>query len=256
MGPMLRQTLFALVLLPAAASGQTVQLSYSAYAAGLNVVNMDAALALAPTSYRLRLVYRTAGTFGVFIRGQQDTTVEGQFANGRAQPQRFVSTGVMRGEPRMTVIDYVGGRPAIRQLTPPSEQEREPVPPDQQRGTIDTLSAMAELIRKVNDTGRCDGKAMTFDGRRLAELSARTVGLEFLGSTHLSSFTGAALHCEFDGRMLGGFKMEDDRESMQRPQHGNAWFAAVTPGGPMIPVRISFRTRWFGDAAMFITARD
>jgi hypothetical protein len=253
---MLRHALLALALLPFAARAEPIQVSYGAYAAGLNVVNMDAAFDVTPTRYRVHLVYNTVGTFGFVIRGHQDTTVEGQFVAGRAAPERFYSTGVMRGAPRLTAMDYVGGNPVLRQLAPPTEHEREPVPPELQRGTIDTLSAMAQLVRQVNETGRCDGRALMFDGRRLAELSARTVGQEFLPPTSLSNYSGNALHCDFDGRQLAGFMLDEDRERLQRPQHGSAWFAAITPGGKLIPVRISFRTRWFGDATMYLKARD
>lgn len=253
---MLHRLALIAVLLPASAVADPVQVHYAAYAAGLNVVQMDAALDIQPQRYRLRLAYHTAGTFSVFVRSQQDTTVDGTFAAGRAVPTRFVSTGVLSGAQRLTEIDYRGGQPVIRQLVPPNGGEREPVPDERQRGTIDTLSAMAQLIHRVNETGSCDGAARTFDGRRLAELRAVTVGFEELPPTRLSSYAGRALHCSFEGRQLGGFSLDQDRARLQQPQPGQAWFAAITPGGPMIPVRISFRTRWFGDATMFIAPAE
>ena len=127
------------------------------------------------------------------------------------------------------------------------------MPAEQQRGTIDTLSAMAQLLDQVNRTGRCDGVVQTFDGRRLASLRSWTVGMAPIPPSSVSSFSGPALHCEFEGRQLGGFMLDEDRATLQRPQRGNAWFAAVSPGGPMLPVRISFHTRWFGDATMYLT---
>jgi Protein of unknown function (DUF3108) len=252
---LLRACLF-LLLFPLAAQADPVQAHYDAYAAGLNVLSLDAGLDVSPSSYRLRLDYHTTGAFGLFVHSQQDTTVLGTFATGRPLPSRFVSRGVLRGEPRATEIDYREGQPVLRQLVPPNDQEREKVPEEQQRGTVDTLSAIAQLIRQVNQTGRCDGSARTFDGRRLAELRAWTVGLEDLPPTRLSSFTGRALHCDFEGRQLGGFKLDEDRATLQRPQRGSAWFASVSPGGPLIPVRISFRTHWFGDATMFLAAKE
>jgi hypothetical protein len=33
---------------------------------------------------------------------------------------------------------------------------------------------------------------------------------------------------------------------------GTAWFASLVPGGPKIPVRIAFHTRWFGEATMYL----
>ena len=252
---MIRRALIALILLPFAARAEPVQARYAAYAAGLNVINLDAGFDITPSAYRVQIVYRTAGTFGFMVRGQQDTTVQGQFVADRAVPQRFYSAGVMRGQQRLTVIDYAGGQPIVRQLVPPTGNEREPVPAELQRGTIDTLSAMAQLVRQVNETGRCEGRVTTFDGRRLAELTARTVGTDSLAPSSMTSFTGNALHCDFEGRQLGGFMLDEGREQLQRPQHGSAWFAAITPGGQKIPVRISFHTRWFGDATMYLVER-
>lgn len=239
--------------LPALAQGTTAH--YAAYAAGLNVINLDARFELSPDLYRLQIEYQTAGTFGFFVRSQQTTTVTGGLSGGRAVPRRFVSSGVLRGEQRVTEIDYQNGQPLIRQLVPPNDSERETVPAAEQRGTIDTLSAMAQLIDQVTRTGRCDGTVRTFDGRRLASLRAWTVGTATIPPSTVSSFSGPALHCEFEGTQLGGFMLNQDRQQLQKPQRGSAWFAATVPGGPVLPVRISFRTRWFGDATMYLADR-
>ena len=249
-------TTVALLLIPLAAQADPVQVSYATYAAGLNVLNMDATFDVTPTQYRARLDYHTAGTFGLFLRGGQDTTVSGRFDQGRPAPVRFYSAGSMRGQTRVTQIDYTNGQPVVRQLIPPNEEEREDVPMDRRANTVDTISAMADLIRQVNQTGRCDGHVVTFDGRRLSELTARTVGVEILPPYSRSSFTGQALHCAFEGRQLAGFKLDEDKAEQSRMQRGDAWFAAIAPGGQKIPVQISFHTVWFGEATMYITARQ
>lgn len=251
---MLIRICLLLSLLPVGVRAETATAHYAAYAAGLNVLVMDARFDLSPADYRLQLDYRTTGAFSLFVRSQQSTVVQGALAAGNATPVRFTSSGVLRGEQRVTAIDYREGQPIIRQLVPPNDKERESVPEAEQRGTIDTLSAMAQLISQVTRTGRCDGTVRTFDGRRLATLRSWTVGSEVLPPSTVSSFSGPALHCEFEGRQLGGFMLDESRETLQRPQRGSAWLAAVSPGGPILPVRISFHTRWFGDATMFIAA--
>jgi hypothetical protein len=243
--------LLALLLLPAPAAA--LDAHYEAYAAGVNVVDMDASFDVKADRYHVRIEYRTVGALGLVVSSRQATTVDGRFdAAGRAVPERFFSSGTLRGSPRVTQIDYRDGKPSVRQLVPPNDGEREDVPPAQQAGTVDTLSAMAELIRKVNATGRCDGQVTTFDGRRLASMAARTSGPQPLDPSGRSSYAGPTLRCEFSGRQLGGFKLDEDRATLARPQQGTAWFAAATPGGPMIPVRIAFRTPWFGEATMYL----
>ena len=115
---------------------------------------------------------------------------------------------------------------------------------------------MAQLVRQVNATGRCEGRSRTYDGRRLAELTARTAGREVLEQTSRSSFAGPALRCDFEGRQLAGFRLDADRTAAQRPRRGTAWFAATTPGGPMIPVRIQFETDLIGNLTMYLAAPE
>lgn len=248
----------ALVLLgavSAAGPAAAVEAHYQVYAAGLNVVDIDAQLDVSAERYRVKIGYRTVGAFDLVLHGQQDTTAEGRFAGTRPMPERFYSAGVLRGAARVTQIDYRGGEPSVRQLVPPNDTEREAVAAAEQAGTVDTLSALAQLMQQVNATGRCDGRVRTFDGRRLSELEVRTAGEQVLERTGRSSFAGPTLRCDFVGRQLGGFTLGEDRERLQRPQEGTAWFAQAVPGGPKIPVRVAFRTRWFGDATMYLAAR-
>ena len=237
----------------AAAAAEPIRAHYEVYAGGFNVIKLDADFTLTPQDYRIHMVLRTAGTLSAVLRAEQDTTVQGRFVANRPQPIRFYSYGHSRGRQRITLVDYPAGQPDIRQLVPPAaDDEREPVPPDQQRNTIDTLSAMAQLVRQVGSTGRCEGKVVTFDGRRLAELSARTAGQEVLAPNDRSSFSGPALRCNFVGRQLAGFKKDEDRQKLDQPRTGSAWFAPLTPGSQPVPVRVTFQTGLFGDAVMYI----
>ena len=245
-----------LLCLSPAAHAQPVNAHYAAYSTGLNVLRLDAELAIGPRDYRVHLTYHSAGTVGALVRAERDTTVEGVFNGDRPTPRRFYSFGHFRGRPRVTQIDYPKGQPEIRALNPPNEEEREPVPPADQVGTIDSVSAMAQLVRQVNATGRCEGHSRTYDGRRLAELSARTAGREVLEQTSRSSFAGPALRCDFEGRQLAGFRLDSDRGKAQRPRRGTAWFAATTPGGPLIPVRIQFETDYIGNLTMYLAAPE
>lgn len=254
----MRHLAAVLILLccPLAARAQTVRAHYAAYTTGLNVLRLDADIAISPRDYRVHLTYRTAGTVGVLIHAEQDTVVEGLFAGNRPVPRRFYSAGHLRGRARVTLIDYLNGQPEVRTLTPPNEEEREPVVPADQAGTVDTLSAVAQLVRQVNASGRCEGRSRTYDGRRLAELTARTAGQEVLEPTGRSSFAGPALRCDFEGRQLGGFRLDVDRTTAQRPRRGTAWFAATAPGGPMIPVRMQFDTDLIGSLMMYLAAPE
>ena len=241
--------------LPAPASPGPVALhaSYGAYAAGVPVADVEAGFSFGPGTYHMKLGYHTTGMVGFFFRGHQLDFVQGSWRGRDAVPAHFLGQGNWRGADRHAEIEYQQGKPIIRALEPPNEGEREHVPDSLQANTIDTLSALAELIRSVGDTGRCETTVHTYDGRRALEIQAHTVGEEMLEPTSRSSFAGKALRCDFAGRMLAGFKFGDTKENDGKAMHGSAWLAPIATGGPPLPVRVVFETRWFGDATMYLT---
>jgi hypothetical protein len=244
------------ILLPSAAFAQapvSLHASYDTYAAGLHVAKVEMGISFGPWSYQMGLRYYTTGMAGLFLHGHQYDVVSGSWQGLRAKPTRFVGEGLWHGMDRLAEIDYQGGKPVIRQLIPPNDFERESVPGGLQTNTVDTLSALAELVRVVEATGRCETAVRTYDGRRAVDIEAHTAREEVLEPTDRSSFAGRALRCDFSGRMLAGFLFGEDREHESRPMRGSAWLGAITASGPRLPVRMTFQTRWFGDATMYLT---
>lgn len=231
----------------------STNLSFETVVAGLTVMITDADVELDARGYRVDIATRTAGAYRVLFRGETRTLAQGLWAGDLVAPLRYAVDGIWRGTPRRTLIDYTAGQPAILRLDPANDAEREPVPLPLQRETIDTISAAALLARRATTTGRCDGAARTFDGRRLFEVESRTVGWEALPSDTISAIAGPALRCDFEGRVLAGFLLNSDRDSAARPQQGTAWFARLTPDAPMLPVRMRFTIRWIGSATMTLT---
>ncbi|WP_264713680.1 DUF3108 domain-containing protein [Limobrevibacterium gyesilva] len=243
-----------LALAPAGAEEQApAHLAFAVYAAGFNVLNIDSDLDLGGPGYRIDLSYRTAGLFGTLFRSEINSFVQGFWADSRPEPLRFASWGVLRGNTRRTTIDYQAHQPVIRALEPAQEADRDPVPPAMQHDTIDTLSAMALLVRQVASTGRCDGRVATFDGRRASEITARTGGEEELRADYHSSFHGRALRCDIEGRQIGGFQHDTDEAELHKIHYSTAWLARVVPGAPALPVRVVFETRFFGHATAYLT---
>jgi hypothetical protein len=238
-----------------AAPGATAQmhLSFAAYAAGLNVIDLQAGVDMTPTGYRVAIEFRTTGMFGAIIHARTESIAAGAWQGSGVAPVRFYSYGTVRGSPRRTQIDFEHGQPVVKILEPEEDEERDPIPPEQERNTIDTLSAIAKLVHDVLITQHCDGSATTFDGRRVSAISVHTAGQEVLDKDENSIFAGPALRCDFEGRQTAGFVHNVDREELEKPQHGSAWLAPVLPGMPAMPVRMSFHTRFFGDAIMYLT---
>jgi hypothetical protein len=244
------------LLIPVPAPAQDaidVHASYDLYAAGFHVADMDAALGIGPHDYDVRLDYHTTGLVSLFHHGHQLNTVFGTWQADRPQPEQFQSVGVWQGEDKVTLMDYLHGQPLVRKLIPPQDREREPVPLSLQQNSVDSLSALAFMIRRVTDTGHCDASLHLFDGNRASEITAHTAGEENLLPNSRSIYSGKALRCDFVGQMLAGFQYQDNTAYDHRPLHGSAWLAAVVPGAPPVPVQMQFDTRWFGEATMYLT---
>ncbi|UFN50445.1 DUF3108 domain-containing protein [Roseomonas sp. OT10] len=244
--------LLALLLAPAAARAAPIEAVYAVQAAGVTVVEATVQFDFStPDGYAIEVRHRTRGIASVFVSADMVSRTTGRWVDNRARPTRFSSEGTYRGEQRRTLLEYVNGQPAVRSLVPPNEGERESVAPELQRGTIDSLSGVAQLAQDIRRTGRCEGQARTFDGRRLTEFRVRTAGWEMIPPAR-DTWSGRALHCRFVGQLLAGFRFDDDA-SDRRPQEGDAWMAEVRPGEPPIPVRLEVPSKWFGSTVIILT---
>lgn len=238
----------------AQAAGTPAHLEYLGFIAGLPAMTAQADVLLADDGYRVAFGYRTSGLVGAFFHADLHSLAVGAFDGLAPQPQRFTAWGRFRGTDRQTLIDYPDRTPRVRVLQPAIDREREPIPQGAERDSVDTLSALAMLVRAVAQTGGCDGATRIFDGRRLSEVTARTAGRDVLPPDADSIYAGPALRCAFSGRLLAGYLLDEDRARQAEPQEGVAWIAAPAPGLPLLPVRIQFRLRLFGTATAYLTA--
>jgi len=250
-------TLAALLALcgPAYAQEAGVQLDYEAFVAGFNVMKVHAGIDLRPDHYGIGLHVRTAGAMGAFVRGDTLTRVEGGFRGPAIQPQGYRSGGMWRGDPHIVNISYEAGQPVVHTLLPSNQDDkREPVPPEATRNTIDSISAVALLMHNIATTGRCESQATTYDGRRVSQVTVRTVAQEILPEESRSSFQGQALHCQIEGHQTAGFPHDAGPDDYsRRPQAADVWLAALTPGGPILPVLMEFPTKYMGRMRVYIT---
>jgi hypothetical protein len=239
--------LLALGLPSAAATAQPVRAVYEVYAAGMTILQLEAVFDLSPTGYRVETRFRTQGVAAGVVPGEQTSRVSGAWAGAMARPETYHSAGTWRGRARRITLGWEAGNPVVRSLEPPDEEDREPVPAEARRGTIDALSALAVLSRTVATSGRCEGQAPVFDGRRRSDFYS-TTGQQDLIRPWRAAWHGQALRCSFEGRQTAGFLRDQPRDRAAAPQRGTAWIAPPYAGAPPIPVRIEMASRWFGTA--------
>ncbi|MXP66003.1 DUF3108 domain-containing protein [Roseomonas sp. M0104] len=224
---------------------------YAVEAAGIQVVRAEVLFDLAASSrYSIESRVAFTGMASWFSSGRMVTRVEGVWAGDAAQPSRYRSEGTWRGEPRQVTLDYPAGQPVLRRLVPAHDPNREPVPPPLQSHTIDSLSALAQLSRTVEETGRCEERAAIFDGHRRGNVVIRTLGRDYL-PPHGPAWSGEAVRCGFVARQIAGFR-RDDGEDAREPQEGTAWMARPRPGAPVLPVRVEMPGRWLGRLTAYL----
>jgi uncharacterized protein DUF3108 len=238
-----------------APTARTIRLSYVLFGHGFHVMDVTVDFRLTPQAYSMRLNDHTVGFLGFMMHTDVTSTATGRFVPGGVQPLHFESSGFSRGAQRDTVLDYVDRKPVVRVVTP-KETRRDPVDPAQTRGSIDTLSAMAGMVHLIQEGGRCDGRALVFDGLRLSQVSSQTAGQQVVPPDSRSPYGGSALRCDFVSLEIGGFLHNADENRMRKPQHGSAWVKPVVQGAPSLPVRITFEHPALGMATMYLTKAE
>lgn len=245
---------------PSRADAEAVLARYEVRAGGLNVMRVEVLFDLSGPRYRVQTRVRPVGMASVFAGGgEQVSSTEGSWRGADPQPRRHSSEGEWRGGRRAVLLDYAppsGGAPLLRVLEPPIEPEREAVPEALQRNTVDSLSAVAKLLRTVAQTGRCEGEAPVYDGRRRSDFRAWTESMDDLPRGD-GAFAGPALRCAFLGKLVAGRHAAQEREDAGRPpQPVMAWVARPLPGRAAVPVLIELQTRWFGTVRAVLSSAE
>jgi hypothetical protein len=253
--------------LPAAtaARAEAVLARYDVRAGGVNVMRAEVLFDLSGPRYRVQTRVRPVGVARAFAGGgEQVSATEGSWRGAEPLPRRHRSEGEWRGARRAVLLEYPPGQggggaaaPLLGVLEPPLEPEREPVPEALKRGTVDSLSAVAKLLRAVAQTGRCEGEAPVFDGRRRSDFRAWTESLDELPRGE-GAFSGPALRCAFLGRLVAGrHAAQEGREGDRGPPRPVvAWVARPLPDRAAVPVLIELPTRWFGTVRVVLAGAE
>ncbi len=250
-------TLILLVCLNVPLAGReahAARLNYSLYVLGLPVADAEFGVDLTASAYRMTFRFHTTGLADVFAGDRQDEHTSGRFEGGRPAVLEYGANGHLHGNDRVVGLTWRDGTPIVTTISPPNEGEREDVPVALRAHTMDPLSAIVLLLHQAAQTGRCDGSARTYDGRRLQVFVSKTAGEQDLQPSSRSSFSGRALRCDFTDQTLAGFRLGSGRDDDLRTHKGTIWLAPIFPGGPPLPVRAAVETRWVGDATIYLTS--
>ena len=123
---------------PSAASAREMRLRYNVTVlGGVSLGEIEVASMLDRAGYRIEIrtrPYRAAQLVGA---AEQTGKVEGRWGRSGPEPRLYQANGSWRGRAYVSEMHYPRGVPTIRRQEP-SNEDREAVPPELIRGTVDS----------------------------------------------------------------------------------------------------------------------
>ncbi|BBK31102.1 uncharacterized protein DUF3108 [Stella humosa] len=230
-----------LVLGPAAAlaAPKSIELQYDVYTAGLPTLALKLDIAFTGEGYRVAADMQTQGLAGFLFPWHYQSVSEGVVAGGDLRPALYRTTSTASGKTKTARLVYRADGTVAATAEPAVEEGRDPVPPGLTRGSVDILTAVLRVTRRLESTGRCDGEVPVYDGLRRYDLVFSDGGLDRSNAMTVS----AVRRCSASMRRLAGFLKTlspwDDGDDARA-----AAIAVASLGGdlPLVPVRLDLAT--------------
>ncbi|MCC7274235.1 MAG: DUF3108 domain-containing protein [Alphaproteobacteria bacterium] len=224
----------------AAAGPDTVSLRYDVYTAGVPSLTLHLQVDVSPRSYRIVADMETQGIIGFLFPWTMRADVEGAVAGEDLRPALYRSTSLLFGRERTARLAYAGdGTVTVETNRVPGDERRQPVDAAMRKGTVDVLTALLRVARRLEASGHCAVMVPVFDGRRRYDLTfadadpataARTVPAN--ARTCIASMQRLA------GFLKSGLGWDEDDDA----RAAAVAVARVFADAPMMPVRLELAT--------------
>lgn len=222
---------------------KSAQLSFSIYALGTKGLDVVLDLQRENGTLQVETAMRTTGALNMLMRFESKAMVAALVRDDGLQPLRYILESDGRWSKRSVRMTWgPDGLPeAVIQPAPEPEEEaeREPVPDDLKRNTLDPTTAVATRALRGSAEPPCTGSDAIFDGRRRYNLHYQPVGPEELKAHNRSSYAGPAFRCTVWVEPVAGYTrswMAENRDAEQRPTH--LWLAQPPGSDLWLPVQI------------------
>lgn len=252
-------SLSLLPLAAAKASAEPVKATYRVFVGGITALDVEAMLEVTGDRYRIEVSAVTGGAIGRLFSWRTDSLTNGYVRGDDLRPASHRQTSQLRGEPRNVTLTYGPQGDVDASVTPPPEKDdREPVPPALQRGTLDPLSAVLDLLFAVGASQGCDRSLPVFDGRRRYDMVFSEVGRRIVDPSRYSVFAGVAQQCRVTYKPVAGYGRSSpagrfwQRSSPADRPPVDLWLAPVAAGYPPLPVRLETDSD-FGSVVVHLT---
>src|SRR5262245_36148429 len=228
----------------------TLELSYDLYVGGIALGKVAMSAHFQGTDYKAISTLETSGIVNAFWQSKIEAASNGLVRQGDVRPALYDSYSRNRKDERRQVTLTFGPEgPKSLFSDPPYPEARYPVSEEQQRKTLDPLSAAIFLTNSVNaeNAKPCEAVAPIFDGRRRYD-----VALSFVRKADVRMdnglYRGPVSICQVRYNQIAGYQQTLVQQGKKLPE----MFAWVTPVRSkldpsrqfMLPVRVWAETEY------------
>ena len=227
--------MLALSASPAAAADK-ITIRFEVFGlAGLHVATDRTLIEESGTTYALTGDLKTTGLAGLFQDFQKKSSARGRLTASGAQPETYNADVRRDKAARHDKIDFRGNATASGSSSP-AKSDTAAAPP---RDAVDPLTACFLVERRLGQGGNCTLTVPVFDGRHRFDLSFTDLGYQKLSAGKEPHYGGEAHACKMTRENLAG---ATDKDKVEMPQRGTLWYARLTPGDLMLPVKVELVT--------------
>ncbi len=243
--------------LPAAPASQ-LEAALTLYAGGITMGKMDLDASLRGSEYNATANLQTSGIVNAFWQAEIQATSTGKVGPKGLSPALYDSFDIGKGGKKQEVsLTYENGNAPRLFADPVYETRGYDVKPEEQKGSVDPLSAVMLILTGVGaDAGNpCALVAPVFDGRRRYNIEMTKVrDIDIKMDNGL--YAGKGLLCRVKYNQLAGWKPNVIKKNEQFPLI-NAWvatFPSVVAGRSyVVPLKVWTDTS-FGTIAAVATS--
>jgi hypothetical protein len=248
---------FILISIFSDAHTKNYQADYKVYFGGFNILNAAAAIKLNSEGYTIKTKSATDGILDLFFEWKGQATSAGRFLNQQPIPLIHSNLGERNGDIRKTILSYnPEGKITSSTVHPaPDFSEVFPLPINAEYETVDPLTVIVALNRRLEKGLDCNANFPVFDGRRRYDLTLEDRGQTILLNNPFSIFSGSARVCKIDLHMIGGHRREKSKYASSARER-LIYVARPVKRGPVVPVGLTIETAFGTLMAHLVSIRD
>lgn len=232
----------------AAPSPLNIEAGFTVYVGGFLLARGRYKARLEGDAYRLDVSVTTAGAPAALYEAEFNLLSEGDIAEARIRPRRYMSDARGTRYTRKVTLDYDGNGMPHLSATPPYEPgDLTGTSPSQRIATQDPISAV--LVPVAGGGNPCDRSIPVFDGRRRYDLKLTDAGTTSVTRQRADVPAGVVV-CNV--RYVPVAPIVEKRkftDMLRRNDDTKIWLAPFDGGRIYLPVRLQFRTPLGGAVA-------